>query len=201
MTQLLESDPFSVRDDAQPRLLVLGLGNSILRDDGVGIHAVRHFQLFAPWSCLAVEVGTAVLSALHLLGAADKVIAFDAMQAGGKPGTVYILPAEDVLNEGIQNSLHEMDLQWALHTLKEPRPEVLVIAAEPEAIEYGMELSPSLQAAIPIMIDAALAILEKWQNCGALGSRLSQADLSGVLVPLGRQQILALQSEDAATGV
>ncbi len=162
----------------RPRLLVIGLGNSILTDDGVGIHALRYFKPLAPRSCLAVEVGTAVLSAFHLLEEADKVIAFDAMQAGGKPGAVYLLPAEDVLDDGIRDSLHEMDLRWVLRTLDQPAPEVLVIAAEPGTIDYGMSLSPSVQAAVPLMVETALAVTVRWQACGASKKRLSRADLA-----------------------
>jgi hydrogenase maturation protease len=143
---------------------VLGLGNFILKDDGVGIHAIRHFQRVAPRSCLAVEVGTAVASAVHLLERADRVIAFDAFLAGGAPGSVYSLGENDILNEGVNDSLHEMGLIWTLQTLKARSRQVAIIAAEPETIDYGMELSPSLQAAVPKMVEAAIALISAWTD-------------------------------------
>ncbi len=175
--------PLPVSSAPRPRLLVVGLGNSILTDDGVGIHALRHFRPFAPQSCLALEAGTAVLDALNLLEEAEKIIAFDAMQAGGKPGTVYLLPADDVLNEGIDNSLHELGLLWILQTIGKCHPEVWVIAAEPEKIDYGMSLSPSVRAAVPTMVETALAVIAMWQERGE--ARLSCEDLSAVFGRVG----------------
>ena len=71
------------------RVLIAGLGNLLLRDDGVGVHAVRSMGNDLPPGVLAVEVGTAVLDALHLFEEAEMVIAIDAMKAGGAPGTIY----------------------------------------------------------------------------------------------------------------
>ncbi len=185
MTQLRESDPLSAGKSAQPRLLLLGLGNSILMDDGVGIHALRRLQSLAPRSCLAFEAGTAVLSAIPFLEDADKVIAFDAMQAGGEPGTVYLLSAEDVLNEEVRESLHEMGLPWALRTLRRPGPEVWVVAAEPGTIDYGLDLSPPLRVAVPIMVQTALVILEMWQGAAPSKGRLQGADILASLCRAG----------------
>ncbi len=148
---------------AAPLTLVLGLGNFILRDDGVGVHALRQFRRVAPQSCLAVEAGTAVLSAFSLIEQARRIIAFDAMMAGGSPGTVYSIRGEEVLQEGLGESLHELGFTWVLRSLNEPRPEVVVIAAEPAIIDYGMDLSPALQAAVPRMVEGAISILSGWE--------------------------------------
>ncbi len=179
-----ESNPESDRKPGRPQILVLGLGNYILMDDGVGVHALRHFAEIAPRCCLAVEVGTAMLSAVHLLEEAEKVIAFDAMVAGGDPGTIYALNADDVLNEGVQDSLHELGLAWILQNMRARRPEVIVIAAEPKVIDYGMELSAPLKAACPLMVEAALAIVSRWQNLDASEDRMSPEDISAALTPL-----------------
>ncbi len=134
----------------KPRLLIAGLGNLLLRDDGVGIHAVRELQQAPPPGVLVAEVGTAVLAGLHLFAWADRVLALDAMAAGGPPGSLYACRDRDVADNGIQASLHELGLLAALHFLpKEKRPEVYVLAVEPQAIEYGLELSPPVQQALP----------------------------------------------------
>ena len=72
-----------------PRILIAGLGNCLLRDDGIGVHAIRSLQQNPPPGVVVAEVGTAVLDALHLLEWAEKILAIDAMQAGGNPGTLY----------------------------------------------------------------------------------------------------------------
>jgi len=148
----------------RPGILVLGLGNSILRDDGVGVHAVRRFQQLSPRPCLAAEVGTAVFDAVHLIEQAGRIIAFDAVEAGGQPGSVYMLRAEDVRHEARRVSMHEIGLIQILRTLPRPPSEVVVIGAEPEIIHWGMELSPALESAVPAMVSAAQKLITYWQD-------------------------------------
>ena len=141
------------------RLLIVGLGNSLLQDDGVGVHAVRLIQHNPPPGALAVEVGCAVFNALHLLEEADHVLALDAMQAGGAPGTVYRFGPEDVLPAGETTSMHELGLIAALNLLPENRrPVVDVLGVEPQEMDYGLELTPPVKAALPTLIRAA----EEW---------------------------------------
>jgi hydrogenase maturation protease len=148
----------------QPRILVVGLGNFILRDDGVGVHAVRSFQRIAPRPCLSIEVGTAVFDAIHLFETADRILAFDAVAAGGTPGSVYVLRPEDVLNAGRHDSLHEMGLIQILQTLHRPPEEVVIIGAEPQIIDWGTELSPALHSAVPLMVSTAHKVIEYFNH-------------------------------------
>ena len=98
--------------------MVAGLGNVLLKDDGVGVHAVRELKKVLPRRILAVEVGTAVLDALHLFEWADRIIGIDAMQAGGPPGSIYSFGVEDVDDPGVKASLHEMGLIAGLRFIK-----------------------------------------------------------------------------------
>jgi hydrogenase maturation protease len=146
----------------RPRILVAGLGNLLLMDDGVGIHAVRAIRNSLPRGVRAVEIGTAVLDALHLIEWADTIVAFDAMQAGGAPGTVYSFGVEDVEDRGIKGSLHEVNLIAALGFLTRPhRPEISILGVEPEKIDFGLELTPPVAAALPTAVEAALKIVER----------------------------------------
>jgi len=175
-----------------PRILVLGLGNLILRDDGVGIHAVRRFQELAHREILAVDVGTDLFSAVHLLEQAEKVVALDAMFASGKPGTAYIVEASRLANEGVKGSLHELDLSSVLQMLNGRQPEVIVVAAEPGIIEFGTELSPAVQAAVSEMVRAAVALTSHWLSL-APEEGGSRTDLAQVpwLVPLANAHLPA----------
>jgi len=139
---------------------VAGLGNVLLKDDGVGVHAVRELRKMLPRRIMAVEVGTAVLDALHLFEWADRIIGIDAMQAGGTPGTIYSFGVEDVDDPGVQASLHEMGLVAGLRFMKGPRPPIFTLAVEPESMECGMELSASVQAALPQLVAEAKRIAE-----------------------------------------
>jgi len=146
-----------------PKILIAGLGNLILGDDGVGVHAVRRIKSDAPRGVTVVEVGTAVMDALHLLEKADKVLVIDALQAGGVPGTVYAARVADLDNRGVQASLHELNLLAALHFLKR-WPEILILGVEPETIQLGMTLSPRVEAAIPELIRHVLEAVGRWRR-------------------------------------
>ncbi len=131
-------------------ILIAGLGNLLLQDDGVGVHAINALKKDVPQGTCVVEVGTAVLDALHLFEWADIIIAVDAMRAGGAPGTVYQFGLEDVQKRSGDASLHELNLVAAFRFLKEEhRPLITIIGVEPEIIDYGMELSPIVAQALP----------------------------------------------------
>jgi hydrogenase maturation protease len=147
----------------RPRILVAGLGNLLLRDDGVGVHAVRALRNRVPRGVRAVEVGTAILDALHLFEWADTILALDAMQAGGTPGSIYQFGVDDVADHPVPTSLHELDLRAALRLLMiPPSPTIVVLGVEPEIIEAGLTLSSSVQAALPQLVTAASNIAARW---------------------------------------
>jgi hydrogenase maturation protease len=147
----------------RPRILIAGLGNLLLKDDGVGVHAVMELQKDPPPGALVVEVGTAVLDALHLFEDADKILAIDAMQAGGTPGAVYAFGVGDVETAGCQASLHELSLISALRFLPNPvSAEIRILGVEPHIIDYGLDLSPEVQSALPRLTQAARDIAARW---------------------------------------
>ena len=156
-----------------PRILVAGLGNEILTDDGVGVHAARALRGRLPRGVRVAEVGTAVLDALHLLEWADAILALDAMQAGGAPGTMYTWDGEDA-RPGTTASLHELDILAALRLLPTPHtPRIAVLGIEPAVIDYGLDLSPRLQTALPDYVEAALRIVGEWHvehHCPAMAT-------------------------------
>lgn len=139
--------------------LVLGLGNILLRDDGAGVHALRRFRERISHGELAVEVGVNPLAATHLLAAARRIIVFDALLAGAPPGTVSVLPMEDLRDSGVHGSLHELGLIQALRLVRADQPPVTLVAVEPAVIDYGLDLSPPVAAALPAMVAAAAAAI------------------------------------------
>ena len=148
----------------KPKILIAGLGNLILRDDGVRVHAVREFQQSAQEAYLAVDVGCAVMDALHLFEWAENILLIDAMQAGGDPGTVYRINSIDELESGGQPaSLHELSVVQALKMIrKDHHPEVVVIGIEPEVIDYGLDLSGAVQQSLPLVLQTGQKIVEEW---------------------------------------
>ena len=148
----------------QPNILIAGLGNLLLQDDGVGVHAVFELQKAPPPGALVTEIGTWVLQGLHLYEWADRVLVLDAMQAGGAPGTLYACRDGDVADPGIEASLHELGFMAALKFIKpEKRPEVYILGVEPETIDYGLELTPPVKAVLPRLVQLARETVDRWR--------------------------------------
>lgn len=163
--------------ERRARILVVGLGNELLMDDGVGVHAVRAIKGNLSTRAICAEVGTFVLDALHLFEWADKILAIDAMQAGGTPGTVYRFGVDDVEESAIKTSLHEVNLISALGFMTSAhRPEIVILGVEPAEIRYGLDLSSCVAAAVPIVVDAARDIVAGWHDLPAR-SRQTCSDL------------------------
>ncbi len=136
-------------------LLIAGLGNYLLRDDGVGVHAARELERDPPAGAIVVEVGTAVLDALYLFERADRILAIDAVQAGGHAGTIYELSVAPSRQSRQIASLHEFDLRDTLELISGTRrPAVRVLGVEPQDIGFGLELSLPVRAALPELLAA-----------------------------------------------
>ena len=136
------------------RLLIVGLGNVLMGDDGVGVHAVRALLEEPIAGVTAVEVGTAVFDALHLFEECDVVLALDAIQAGEEPGAVYQLVPDDAAARAPGSSMHELGVRDALAMLpSEKRPRLVVLGVEPHTIACGMELSARIEAILPAFLE------------------------------------------------
>ena len=165
------------------QVLVVGLGNELLTDDGVGVHVVRMLQETPPVDGVEVlEVGTAILHAQHLIEQAAHVIAVDAVRAGDEPGAIYRFDV-DQAHMNRPTTLHELGIVGVLKLIPEQRrPQVTILGIEPETIGYGMELSSAVQASLPRAVKVAREmmknILSRKAGCHA---RLITNDLNVAL--------------------
>ena len=142
-----------------PRIVVVGVGNLLLKDEGIGIHTVKALQeMELPPDVKIIDGGTAP-DLIAYTEAGDKLIIIDAASAGGEPGTIYrFLPEDLSQNEGIL-STHELGVEQNLRlmSLTGNRPgEIVIIGVEPGEIGWGTELSPGLQQKIPEIVEAVL---------------------------------------------
>jgi hydrogenase maturation protease len=160
--------------ERRPRILIAGMGNILLRDDGVGVHAVKRFPPAVGREYRAVEVGCAVFDALHLFDWAERILLIDAMQAGRPPGTVYRVDSLKDMDMGtMPASLHEFSVIQALEMVhRDPMPAISIIGIEPEIIDYGLELSDVVEASLPLVWETGQEIVRKWimdlENRGAV---------------------------------
>jgi hydrogenase maturation protease len=136
-------------------LVILGLGNLLMADDGVGVHAARALEADPPGGALVRDVGTAVFDAVSWLECATRVIAIDAVDAGQPPGTVvsFDIDVEDAAERPA--SLHDLDLPALLRSFPPGRrPRVTVVGLQPAVVAPGVELSPVAAQALPHLLRA-----------------------------------------------
>lgn len=137
--------------------LILGMGNLLLCDEGVGVHVARALaQRELPPSVSVVEAGTAFLDVLPDIEWADRILLVDAMEAGRAPGSIYRVPFDECQHPAMLASLHGFDLSRVLYIAGSDRkPEVMVFGVEPACIEWGIELSATVRQALPA-VEAAI---------------------------------------------
>jgi hydrogenase maturation protease len=138
------------------RVAVLGAGNELMADEGVGVHIVRRLAAEGGEPRVAfIEAGTALVQAVDLVEAGSTVLVVDAASGGGEPGSVYRLGLDDVAaRRGV--SLHEASLPevFAVARLGGARlGPVVILGIEPAAVEVGTDLSPTMEARLPAILD------------------------------------------------
>jgi hydrogenase maturation protease len=142
-------------------ILILGVGNTLLRDEGVGVHVVQRLQTMdLPEDVEVLEGGVLGLDLLEEMENREKLIIVDAVQGDGSPGTTYRLTRKEIeMGAGrCLTSLHEIDLPYVLHTadLLGQHINPIIIGVEPKDMGIGLELSPEIEAQIPKVIDLVL---------------------------------------------
>jgi len=146
-------------------VLVLGLGNIVCTDDGVGIVAIhkliREYDL--PEGVLALDGGTLGLSLLPLVGNADQVILVDAIKADGPPGTQVRIEGDEVAPAVYGRlSPHQIgvaDVLAGANLLDQYPERVIIIGVVPESIALGVERTPAVEASIPELVERVVAEL------------------------------------------
>jgi hydrogenase maturation protease len=140
---------------------VLGIGNILLKDEGIGCHVVHALEGISLPDVQIMDGGTCP-DVVQLLEDTDKLVIVDAVRGGGMPGQIYRFHLEDItLEQKPFLSLHDIGLvdNLMLMKLRHSIGETVIIGVEPREIEWGLELSPELQEKIPRIIDAILAEL------------------------------------------
>jgi hydrogenase maturation protease len=148
------------QDKATSCIVVIGVGNLLMKDEGIGIHAIQALQqLDLPRDVELIDGGTSP-DLIAYTRAGDKLIIIDAAKAGGEPGAIYRFKPEDILAEkSVLTSAHELGVIEALNmvTFTGNKPsDVVIIGIEPAEIDWGMDLSPLLQQRLPTIVQVVL---------------------------------------------
>jgi hydrogenase maturation protease len=143
-------------------VVIVGIGNLLLRDEGVGIHVINELlKLSLPDNIEVVDGGTSGADLIDTIADRDKVIVVDAMKADDEPGAVFRLTGEDLAaNPNRLISMHEFGLTETLAMARQlncsPK-EVIVYGVQPETLRPpGMELSETIAKLLPRLVKAVL---------------------------------------------
>jgi hydrogenase maturation protease len=147
-----------LREDINPvrrsSILVLGVGNILLSDEGVGVHVIEAMkEMELPEDVELLDGGTGAFDLIDIIAGREKVIIIDAVEGGCEPGAVYRFSPDDIQTQQYQiASSHQVGLLDALAMTKIlgcPPCHVIIYGIEPKRLDCGMELSPEIAASIP----------------------------------------------------
>jgi len=149
-------------------ILVLGVGNILLTDEGFGVRAVEYLQTHYDWppNVRLMDGGTSGLMLMGELQQCDVVIVLDVVLGSGEPGSVYLLEGEDLRNSlSFRDSMHQTDLLDTLISceLAGHRPQAFVIGFQPYDFKtMSVELTPEAQAALPDFCAKVVSVMAEW---------------------------------------
>ncbi len=149
------------------KILVLGVGNILYRDEAVGVKTVMALEAAYnfPENVTLVDGGTLGFGLMDTLMSYDLVIIVDAVKGGYEPGTLYRLVGDDLRkSRGFTDSMHQTDLVDTLIAceLTGKRPDCIVYGIEPlDYTTLDVELSPVIAEKVPALMEKVLEELSK----------------------------------------
>ena len=160
----LEQD---MKQQAQPRTLVLALGNPIRSDDGVGIVALRCLEKDprVRGTVDLLEGGTKGLELVSYIAGMSRLLVLDAVDVGAVPGTIVRIQGKELGSLPGKGNVHDLalsDILNALRLLGQEPQEAVLLGVQPGTTELGTSLSKSVESSLPLLVEAAIAQLSLW---------------------------------------
>jgi hydrogenase maturation protease len=141
-------------------VVVIGLGNPLLSDEGIGVHLIRKLSEHQDKFPLVefIDAGTGGMNVLHLIANRKKAVIIDCVKMGKKPGTIRRFEPADVqtIKKMTHFSLHEADILRIISLSKqlgECPNQIVIFGIEPESLELGQSLSRTLTDKIDLYMD------------------------------------------------
>jgi hydrogenase maturation protease len=144
--------------------VVLGLGNTLHSDDGIGPQAIERLRSDprVPEDVALIEGGTLGLELLTYIWDCSYLLVLDAVDVGQLPGTLVRMSSEELQTLPGKGSVHQLgvaDLLVALRVLAQRQPTVVLLGVQPATTDWGTELSPAVEAVMGSLIEAAVVEL------------------------------------------
>jgi hydrogenase maturation protease len=151
--------------------LVLGLGNELFTDEGIGIVASRRFGDLDIPDVEVVDGGTLGIALLPTVAGRRSVLVFDAVVAtGAESGEIIVLGADEVRRGSrVLYSAHQLGINEVLVAAElagSRPPNVAAVGLVPYSLETGYGITPEAEDRIPAMIEQGLEILAEWGVVG-----------------------------------
>jgi hydrogenase maturation protease len=144
------------------KILIAGIGNLLLTDEGVGVHVIRELsEKDLPDEVELADVGTATLELASLMEGKDKIIIVDAIVSDESPGTIYKLTPDDLKSgkRKLLTSLHQFGVVEALESAIQMgnKPEVVIFGITPKDYHTPQtELTPELKGSLQQIVETIL---------------------------------------------
>lgn len=154
-------------NNAPPKhIVVLGVGNLLLSDEGVGVHvANKLMEMDLPSVVQVVEGGTDGFRLMNIVTEADRLIVVDAVKGGGPPGSIYRFGVKDAQTypDAYKTSVHQIGILEVIHLseLIGKTPETTIIGVEPKSLDIGMELSPEVHAKLSRIVELVVEEIKR----------------------------------------
>ena len=152
------------------QITILGIGNTLYTDEGLGVHALAALQekYGMDQQVQLVDGSTDGMSLLGPVEDTDYLIVIDAINAGKDGGHIIELHGNDIpAYYGIKMSIHQLGFQEVLLAakLRERYPKnIVMIGMQPTSLELGIELSETNEAQLPKLLKLVEQQVNKWKN-------------------------------------
>lgn len=158
------------------KTLVLGLGNTLMGDEGVGVHTLKFLDKFLQDTLPLqndielLDGGTLSFSLAVPLADSEQLIVIDAAQLDSAPGTVRVFEGEEMdrfVGQGKKSSVHEVGLfdLLAISRLSEKTPnQRALIGIQPETIDWADNPTPAVAQAIPVASAMVCDLIRRWRQ-------------------------------------
>ena len=147
--------------DSPAKTMILGVGNLLLRDEGVGVHvAVNLMECPFPDYIDVVEGGTDGFGLFNLILETDRLIVIDCVKGGGAPASIYRFDIDDYRHfpDVYKTSVHQVSIEEVISltgAFRDP-PRTTIIGIEPAEVSMSMELSPPVQEKLPKIMELVI---------------------------------------------
>ena len=169
-----------IQGEEKAATVVLALGNPIRSDDGMGLAALQRLEEDSrvPASVRLLEGGTKGLELVSYVSGASRLLVLDAVDVGAQAGTIVCLRGEELRSLPGNGNVHDLalaDILNALRMLGEEPQHVVLLGIQPQRTELGTSLTTCVESALPILVEAAIAQLFRWESGDSCGRHVHKS--------------------------